>query len=315
MELRHLRHFIAVAEELHFARAAERLGIEQSPLSHSIRNLEADIGVALFHRTTRRTWLTRAGARFYKEALRIVEAADSARLAARNGDFDRPEKCAIGLTEHSASEPFTRFLFELENRKPAILIDLHEVAAAEAAGRLAERSLDLVVALEPVEGRGLKSVRAWSEPLFMVMPLGHRLAERERISLREAADEPFILPNPQVFAGCEQQLVGLLKRHGVEPAKRTLVKHQNTMTSLVGTGRGLSLLPISLAGGLTSVAVVPLTEPDAVMVSWLVFREDEEADCVAFAREVAAAIDIGAELPSALIGEVSVASETPDPSP
>jgi len=71
MELRHLRHFVAVAEELHFARAAERLGLEQSPLSHSIRNLEAELKASLFHRTTRKTWLTRAGTRFYAEAKRI----------------------------------------------------------------------------------------------------------------------------------------------------------------------------------------------------------------------------------------------------
>ncbi len=288
--------------------------MEQSPLSHSIRNLEADLGVALFHRTTRRTWLTRAGTRFYKEALRILEAADAARLSARNGDLDRPEKCSIGLAEHSASEPFTRFLFELENRAPPILIDLHEVAGTESAGRLTDRSLDLVVALEPIEARGLQAVRAWSEPLSMVLPLGHRLAGRDRISLREAANESFVLPNPQVFAGCEQQLLALLKRHGVEPARRTLVKHQNTMASLVGTGRGVSLLPVSLAGGLTSVAVVPLIEPDAVMISWLAFREGDEADYVAFAREIAAAIDAGAELPSALASDASAASETLDPS-
>lgn len=69
MELRHLRHFVAVAEELHFARAAERLRMEQSPLSHSIRNLEAELGINLFQRTTKRTWLTRAGSRFYAEPL------------------------------------------------------------------------------------------------------------------------------------------------------------------------------------------------------------------------------------------------------
>lgn len=78
IELRHLRHFAIVAEELHFARAAERLGMEQSPLSHSIRNLEGELGIKLFHRTTRRTWLTRAGVRFLADARRILNDLEAA---------------------------------------------------------------------------------------------------------------------------------------------------------------------------------------------------------------------------------------------
>ena len=113
MELRHFRHFVAVAEELHFARAAERLGMEQSPLSHSIRNLEGELGVRLLHRTTRRTWLTTAGSRFYTDALRVLEAVDDAKRAALDADAERPARLIIGLAEHAAGEPFTRFLFEL----------------------------------------------------------------------------------------------------------------------------------------------------------------------------------------------------------
>lgn len=315
MELRHLRHFVAVAEELHFARAADRLGMEQSPLSHSIRNLEADLGVALFHRTTRRTWLTRAGSRFYKEAVRILEAADHARLAARNGDLDRPQKCLIGLAEHSASEPFTRLLVELEQRSPAILVDLQEVSTTEIASKLLDRSLDMVVSLKSVAADGLQTVRAWSEPLSLLLPLGHRLAERSHLSLREAADDAFVLPHAQVFPGCEEQLLGLLDRHGVQPSRRTLVKHQNTMISLVASGRGVSLLPTSLAYGLTTLAAVPLIERDAVMVSWLMFREGDDSDCLAFAREVATAINGSEELPSSFSESSTGVSETPDRAP
>jgi hypothetical protein len=89
MELRQLRHLVAVAEELHFARAAERLGMEQSTLSHSIGNLEADLKIKLFHRTTRRTWLTRAGTRFFGEAKRILADIDSARASLHAG-VDEP---------------------------------------------------------------------------------------------------------------------------------------------------------------------------------------------------------------------------------
>ncbi len=90
VELRHLRHFIVVAEELHFGRAAERLGMEQSPLSHSIRNLEAELKVSLFHRTTRRTWLTRAGTRFFAEAKRILRDVDAATASLRDDDGEQP---------------------------------------------------------------------------------------------------------------------------------------------------------------------------------------------------------------------------------
>ena len=88
MELRHLRHFVTVAEELHFARAAERLGMEQSPPSHSVRNLEGELGIRLFQRTTQRTWLTRAGIRFYREARRILRDIDAAAAAAKRDDVE-----------------------------------------------------------------------------------------------------------------------------------------------------------------------------------------------------------------------------------
>ena len=106
IELRHLRHFVAVAEELHFARAAQRLGIEQSPLSHSIRNLEAELGTKLLQRTTRRTWMTRSGSRFYREAQRILRDVDAAMAAARRNDVDEPEIVRLALGEDLASEPF-----------------------------------------------------------------------------------------------------------------------------------------------------------------------------------------------------------------
>ena len=97
MELRHLRHFVAVAEELHFARAAERLGMEQSPLSHSIRNLEAELSTKLFHRTTRRTWLTRAGLRFFADARRILGDVDAAAISLRAEGEDWPGTRQSGI--------------------------------------------------------------------------------------------------------------------------------------------------------------------------------------------------------------------------
>ncbi len=142
MELRHLRHFVAVAEELHFARAAQRLGMEQSPLSQSIRNLESDLKVKLFHRTTRRTWLTRAGARFYDQAKRILADLDTAR-ASLHIDDNEPALIRLALGEYLAGEPFTQFLFELEHHGLGAAAEIFELSHAEAARLVREGGADV----------------------------------------------------------------------------------------------------------------------------------------------------------------------------
>lgn len=299
MELRHLRHFVAVAEELHFARAAQRLGIEQSPLSHSIRNLESQLGVKLFHRTTRRTWLTRAGVRFYTDAVRVLADIEALRSAARNEELSPPERILIGLTESAALEPFTRFLFELEHREPPISVDLREVAPGEAARLVAEGVLDLAIVLEAFESYRLRRVRAWAEPLLLIAPFSHRVAERERVSLTEIATECFVLAHSGPFPGYAAQIEALFNRYQVRPAGHMIVKHQNTMVSFTAAGRGLSLLPETIAHSLTTVAVVPLAEEDAELVSWLLYREEDASDGMSFALGVASVIAEGGELPSA----------------
>lgn len=144
MELRHLRHFVAVAEELHFARAADRLGMEQSPLSQSIRNLEARLGIKLFQRTTRRTWLTRAGTRFYREARRILRDVDELKASIRRTDGEEPESLRLALGEDLASEPFTRLMFQLEHHEPKVRLEVRELAHAEAVRLVRDGGADVV---------------------------------------------------------------------------------------------------------------------------------------------------------------------------
>lgn len=298
MELRHLRHFVAVAEELHFARAADRLGIEQSPLSHSIRNLESELGIKLFQRTTRRTWLTRAGTRFYAEAVRILERVDAAASAARNEVSEPPSRIGVGLAEHAAGEPFTRFLFELEHRHPPIAVDVREVTSEEASGLVADRILDLAVVLKQADAPGLRHARAWAEPLSLIVSMNHHLADRGSVSIQEIASQPFIMPHSGTSPGYVGQIEALFDRCDVRPAKTHIAKHQNMMVTFASTGRGLALLPESFAHGLTVVAVLPLVEPQAELVSWLLYREEDASDGVSFALEMAAAIEAGGELSS-----------------
>ena len=290
VELRHLRHFVAVAEELHFARAAERLGMEQSPLSHSIRNLEAELGVKLLHRTTRRTWLTRPGMRFFAEARRILGDVESATMSLRAEDEDGLERVCLVLGEDLAGELFTRLLFELEHHRPPITVDVRELTHGEAPRLVRDGGADLALTFDDRDRGGLVQVRGWAEPLMLVTPLGHPLAERDKVTLAEVAAESLALPRPSICAGYLAQVEALLERHGVRIPQRVSVRHWNTAVSFASTGRALALVPASFVNGATSVAVIPIAEPDAELVTWLLHPE-ELSPAASLVLEVAALID------------------------
>jgi len=161
VELRHLRHFVAVAEELNFARAAERLHMEQSPLSHSIRKLETDLKVQLFQRTTRRTWLTRAGTRFYPEAKRILADIDATAAAIIGDRSDLPIVVRLALGEDLAGEWFTRLLFELEHHRPPVSVEVRELTHGEAARLVEDGGADIALTLDGRSTGGLHIRRGW----------------------------------------------------------------------------------------------------------------------------------------------------------
>ncbi len=292
MELRHLRHFVAVAEELHFARAADRLGMEQSPLSHSIRNLEADLKIKLFHRTTRRTWLTRAGTLFHAQVNRILTDIDIA-VASLRADDGKLAFIRLALAEDLAGEPFTRFLFELEHSGSDTDVEIHELNDVDAARFVLDGGADVVLTLDSRPVEGLDRRRGWSEPLMLIVPIGHPLAERGRVSLAELGAERLTLPRPNVCPGYLAQIEELFRRHQVALANRISVRHWNTAVSFAVTGRALALCPPSFANGAMSVAVVPIAESDAELVTWLLYLGSEVSSAVALVLDVAALIDAG----------------------
>lgn len=287
MELRHLRHFVSVAEELHFARAAERLGMEQSPLSHSIRNLESELGVRLFQRTTRRTWLTRAGMRFYQEARRILRDIDAAMAAALRNDADEPMVVRLALGEDLASEPFTRLLFELEHHIPKVELEVRELLHTETARLVRDRAVDLAITLNGKPESELARVRGWSEPLMIVAPIGHAFAERDRVSLTELRDQTLALPTADECPGYLAQVEALLSRHQVRIGHRVSVRHWNTAVSFAATGRAVALCPTTMVHTSSAVAIIPIAEADAELTTWLLYREDELCPAVSLVLDVA----------------------------
>ena len=264
--------------------------MEQSPLSHSIRNLEAELNVRLFQRTTRQTWLTRAGTRLYSDAKRILTDIELATSSLR-ADVDGPVSVRLALGEDLASEPFTRLLFELEQHGAGASVEVRELPHADAARLVRDGGADVALTLDSRPFEGLQQRRGWGERLMLILPVGHPLAERDQVDLSEIVAERLALPRPSICPGYLAQVEDLFRRHQVSIDNRVTVNHWNTAVCFATTGRAVALCPASFVSGATSVAVVPLTAPDAELVTWLLYSGVEDSPAVSLVLEIAALVD------------------------
>lgn len=242
MELRHLRYFVAVAEELHFRRAAQRLGIAQPPLSQQIRRLEEELGVTLLHRTKRRVALTEAGSIFLDGARQTLEqAAGAARMAqrAKRGEIGR---LAVGFAGPGNWLP--RVLRPFRARHPGIELTLHQLTTARQVEALQARRLDVGLLRPPLTGgQGLSLETVAREAIIAALPRGHRLERRRAVPLKELKDDPFVLfPRPE-GPGFYDQLLSLCHSAGFSPQVVQEATDMRTIVNLVAGAIGVSLVP------------------------------------------------------------------------
>lgn len=249
MELRHLRYFVAVAEELHFTRAAERLNIGQPPLSQQIQALEAELGVVLFERSKRRVALTEAGKRFLVSARQILadteQAAEEARRAAR-GEVG---ELRIGFT---ASLPFTSLLpgvlQDYRQHHPQVTLTLREMFTADQFEALRAERLDVgfvrYTGLEAPPGVTLREIHR--DPLRLVLNARHPLAEAAALRLAEIRDEGFISYPRDAGTGLTALVRQLCLAAGFEPKVVQEAREATTQIGLVAAGLGVAVLPAPL---------------------------------------------------------------------
>lgn len=248
MELRHLRYFLAVAEEGHFGRAAEKLHIVQPALSMQIRALEDELGGQLFLRTSRRVELTEAGAVLKVEAMRTIEQAERARVTTQKmmrGEVGRVRLGFAGNAIFTASLPEALRHFSQTN--PAVELDLRQMAPQVQAQAIIEGRLD--VGYAPTYGQPFdpallaELVGEW--PWMVAMMRDHRLASRDSLSGPLLADEPFILyGGPDSDRAQMAELRGLL---GCEPKVAYRIPDTLSVLALAGVGLGIALVPASLS--------------------------------------------------------------------
>ena len=278
MELRHLRYFVAVAEELHFARAAERLHIDQSPLSRAIKDLEDDLGVQLFERTTRGTRMTWAGEVMLQDARRILAAVDQARTKVRAAARGGRSQLRIGLTDSLSQPRLARLSAHFYATEPELELRLFEMSFSQQLMGLRNDLLDVGFAWGADVGDGIIAEPIWAEPIEIVLPVGHRLATQKIVSLADAAREPLILANPEIEPGCRAQYEALLSGASGGRALNIVdqVPSRGMLITLVATGRGIGFIIPSQAEEVVQRAdIVGLPLVEAPTITTYALRRNE----------------------------------------
>lgn len=283
IELRHLRYFLAVAEELHFGRAAARLRISQPPLSQQIQILEQQIGARLLARTNRSVSLTAAGRQFLIDCRQILSQVDAATARAARLHQGETGELRIGFT---SSAPFIKgvsdSLSTFRKHYPDVHIQMREINTREQIAPLNEGALELGL----MRNTRLPDTLAWKlvlrEPLLAMVHRDHPLAGSAMISLRQLMHEPFVFFDPHVGTGLYDDILSLLHRHGISPYITQEVGEAMTIIGLVSAGLGVSILPASFKRvRVSDVVWLPLAEKEAQSEMWLVWPKHRELSAAA----------------------------------
>ena len=248
MELRHLRYFIAVAEELSFSRAAEQLRITQPPLTQQIQALEAELGVKLFDRKTRPLQLTLAGQSFLDEARSIL-----AQLEQGIGKTQRIHKgelgyLTIGFTSSIANSALPTILRTFRQHYPEVKLIFQEENSAFQLQRLRDRQTDIIFTYqyqELTEANDLEMVPLMEEELVVVLPETHPLTNQSKISLSDLAEEEFIMPLQEIVFGLPEKIYHMCAQAGFVPKVAQEVVFMVTILGLVAAEMGICILPSS----------------------------------------------------------------------
>ena len=261
MELRHLRYFVAVADRLSFTAAAEDLGVSQPPLSQQIRDLEAELGAALFQRTSRRVVLTEAGAVFLAHARAILAQVRQASDATRAVGAGRAGILTVGLTGSVLTGPLGGMIGTFGARYPDVEVRLHQAAPEEQAEALRAGRIDLSVLRCPPDDPDLVAEAAWPERVGVALPAGHRLAAQELLPLASLRGERY-LSLRLADSRFARLLWDACRAQGFVPRLAHEVVEAQALMSLVSAGLGLALVPEHV-GRLPhpGVAYRPLAEP------------------------------------------------------
>lgn len=275
MELRHLRYFVQVATDLHFARAAQHLGISQPPLSQQIRALEEELGVQLFERTSRAVALTPVGRLFLDEARATLAQAEHAVTIARRAALGELGELAIGF---NASAPFipriASAIHQFRIAYPDVRLQVSEQGGPALLEALTDHTLDIVFIrrfTRPAMPGNLVAVPLLTERLVVAMRPDHRLAGGEGVWLRDLADEPLLVYAENRSGGFSREFLTMLQAAGVAPLIAQTADEIATLFGLAAAGLGITVAAESLSSIQSDNLVhLPVLDADATTTMWLI---------------------------------------------
>lgn len=248
MEIRQLRYFVAVAEELHFRRAAARLHLSQPPLSHHVRQLENELGVLLLRRTRRRVELTQAGRAFLRDARLILHELDSAAETARRIDAGQTDRLRISFVGSALLSIVPVAVQRFRAARPDVEIVLRERPTADQLRAVAEGTIDIGLIRPPIEQpEQLHIQHVMREQTVAALPAGHPLTKLRRVPLARLAGEPLVLFPREQAPGFHDLLISSLAATGAQVRVVQYAPEMLTIVGLVAAGIGVSLAPHSVA--------------------------------------------------------------------
>jgi len=268
MELRHIKYFLAVAEELNFTRAARRVGIGQPPLSQQIRDLEEEIGAQLFHRVPHGAELTAAGSAFLPEARDTVAAAEKAKLAAQRATRGETGRLLLGFTASSAFNPaVSGAIRRFRGQWPDIGLSLTEMNSNGLMEKLMREEIDAAFIRPGLEDpKDVRLKRLADEPMLIALPAHHTLARHAEVPLSALAGEPFILFPRTVGLSLYDDIVRACRDAGFELVVTQEAPQIPSVVNLVAADLGVSIVPGSIAQiKLDGVAYRPIEGPPALV--------------------------------------------------
>lgn len=265
IELRHLRYFVAVAEELHFGRAARRLGISQPPLSMQIRQLESVIGVQLFERTNRRVTLTEGGKALMAESKRLLGEFAAVGEHVRRAASGESGSLSVAFTASVMFLTLPSIIRRFRERFPRVHVELREIPTGAQLVALRTGALDIGFVRQPPPDHQLKFETVMTERLVLALSRTHPLAKRRHVTLRDVANEDWVLFPHEHTPGFHAQVLGLCHDAGITPRIVQVSRELYTTVSLVDAGLGVTIIPATdITMGWKGVRYYPVKSKRAI---------------------------------------------------